>query len=48
MRKYLVQAKNIEITLDIDLQVYGDSLMKNKFRSIIAIEPKSESIKMTM
>ena len=40
----LVPAKNIEITLDIDLQVYGDSLMKNKFGSIIAIEPKSGEI----
>ena len=40
----LIPAKNIGITLDIDLQVYGDSLMKNKFGSIIAIEPKSGEI----
>ena len=37
----LIPAKNIDVTLDIDLQVYGDSLMKNKFGSIIAIEPSS-------
>ena len=40
----LAPAKNIEVTLDIDLQVYGDSLMKNKFGSIIAIEPSSGEI----
>ena len=40
----LIPAKNIDITLDIDLQVYGDSLMKNKFGSIIAIEPSSGEI----
>ena len=40
----LVPAKNIDVTLDIDLQIYGDSLMKNKFGSIIAIEPKSGEI----
>ena len=40
----LIPAKNIEVTLDIDLQVYGDSLMKNKFGSIIAIEPNSGEI----
>lgn len=40
----MIPAKNIDVTLDIDLQVYGDSLMKNKFGSIIAIEPKSGEI----
>ena len=40
----LVPVKNIDVTLDIDLQIYGDSLMKNKFGSIIAIEPKSGEI----
>ncbi len=40
----LIPAKNLEVTLDIDLQVYGDSLMKNKFGSIIAIEPNSGEI----
>ena len=40
----LIPAKNLEVTLDIDLQIYGDSLMKNKFGSIIAIEPNSGEI----
>jgi penicillin-binding protein 2 len=40
----MIPAKNIDVTLDIELQVYGDSLMKNKFGSIIAIEPKSGEI----
>ena len=32
------------MTLDIDLQTYGDSLMNNKYGSIVAIEPKSGEI----
>ena len=40
----MTPAKNIDVTLDIELQIYGDSLMKNKFGSIIAIEPKSGEI----
>jgi len=36
--------KKLKLTLDIDLQVYGDSLMKNKYGSIIAIDPKSGEI----
>ena len=36
-----VPAKNIKLTLDIELQKYGDSLLKNKFGSIIALEPKT-------
>ena len=39
-----VPAKNIKLTLNIDLQKYGDSLLKNKFGSIIAIEPKTGEI----
>ena len=39
-----VPAKNIKLTLDIELQKYGDSLLKNKFGSIIAIEPKTGEI----
>ena len=39
-----VPAKNIKLTLDIDLQKYGDSLLKNKYGSIIAIEPKTGEI----
>ena len=37
-------AKNINLTIDSNLQVYGDSLMINKFGSIIAIEPESGEI----
>ena len=37
-------AKDINLTIDLDLQVYGDSLMINKFGSIIAIEPQSGEI----
>ena len=40
----LKPAKNINLTIDSDLQVYGDSLMINKFGSIIAIEPESGEI----
>ena len=36
--------KKLKLTIDIDLQTYGDSLMKNKYGSIIAIEPKSGEI----
>ena len=38
------KAKNITLTIDSNLQVYGDSLMANKFGSIIAIEPESGEI----
>ena len=37
-------SKKLKLTLDIDLQTYGDSLMNNKFGSIVAIEPKSGEI----
>ena len=37
-------AKNINLTIDFDLQAYGDSLMSNKFGSIIAIEPDTGEI----
>ncbi|MBU87214.1 MAG: penicillin-binding protein 2 [Flavobacteriaceae bacterium] len=37
-------AKNIHLTIDFDLQTYGDSLMSNKFGSIIAIEPETGEI----
>ena len=43
MIRYLSH-KKIKVKLDIDLQAYGDSLMKNKYGSIIAIEPKSGEI----
>ena len=37
-------ANDIKLSIDIALQRYGDSLMKNKFGSIIAIEPSSGEI----
>ena len=37
-------SKKLKLTLDIDLQTYGDSLMNNKYGSIVAIEPKSGEI----
>ena len=39
-----IAAKNINLGIDINLQKYGDSLMINKFGSIIAIEPSSGEI----
>ena len=37
-------SKKLKLTLDIDLQTYGDSLMNNKYGSIVAIKPKSGEI----
>jgi len=39
-----VQGTNIASSLDLDLQEYGEQLMKNKRGSIVAIEPKSGEI----
>jgi penicillin-binding protein 2 len=39
-----VSGKNITLSLDIDLQVYGEKLMQNKVGSIIAIEPATGEI----
>jgi len=36
--------KDLTLTLDIDLQIYGEKLMKNKRGAIIAIEPSSGEI----
>ena len=36
-----VVGKNITLTMDIDLQQYGEELMKNKIGSVVAIEPES-------
>lgn len=36
--------KNLELSIDIDLQAYGELLMQNKVGSIVAIEPKSGEI----
>ena len=39
-----VAGKNLISTIDIDLQQYGEKLMKNKRGSIVAIEPKTGEI----
>ena len=39
-----VSGKDLTLTIDIDLQAYGEELMKNKLGSIIMIEPKTGEI----
>lgn len=39
-----VAGKNISVALDVELQKYGEELMKGKIGSIIAIEPSSGEI----
>ncbi|HSD15229.1 MAG TPA: penicillin-binding protein 2 [Flavobacterium sp.] len=39
-----VQGKDITLTLDAELQAYGEALMKNKRGGIVAIEPKTGEI----
>lgn len=39
-----VQGEDLVSTVDIDLQEYGEKLMKNKTGSIVAIEPKSGEV----
>lgn len=39
-----VSGKDISISLDAELQLYGESLMKNRTGSIVAIEPSSGEI----
>jgi len=39
-----LQAAALELSLDIELQMYGEALMKNKLGSIVAIEPSSGEI----
>ena len=39
-----VQAKNINLTIDIELQSYGEKLMKNKRGGIVAIEPETGEV----
>ena len=39
-----IASKDLTLTIDLDLQQYGDSLMQNKRGSIVAIEPKSGEI----
>ena len=39
-----VRGKNLKLSLDIELQKFGEYLMKNKIGSIIAIEPETGEI----
>jgi len=39
-----VKGKDVSITLDIDLQAYGEKLMQNKRGGIVAIEPSSGEV----
>ena len=39
-----VPGKDLTLSIDIDLQAYGEELMKNKLGSIIMIEPKTGEI----
>lgn len=39
-----VVGKNLTLTLDVDLQLYGEQLMQNKIGSIVALEPHTGEI----
>ena len=39
-----VAGKDLTLSIDIDLQAYGEALLKNKLGSIVAIEPKTGEI----
>lgn len=39
-----VEGKDITLTIDAELQAYGEKLMKNKRGAVVAIEPKSGEI----
>ena len=39
-----IQGKDLTLSIDIDLQAYGEELMKNKLGSIVMIEPKTGEI----
>lgn len=39
-----VTGKDLKLSLDIDLQMYGEELMKNKIGAIVAIEPATGEI----
>jgi len=39
-----IPGKNIQLGIDLDLQTYGEKLMKNKRGSIVAIEPSTGEI----
>ena len=39
-----VSGKNLTLTIDIDLQAYGEKLMENKIGAIVMIEPKTGEV----
>jgi len=39
-----IAGKNVTLSIDIDLQMYGEQLMKNKIGSIVAVEPSTGEI----
>ena len=39
-----VPGKNLTLSLDIDLQMLGERLLKNKIGSVVAIEPETGEI----
>lgn len=39
-----VSGKNLKLSIDADLQAYGEELMKNKIGAIVAIEPSTGEI----
>ena len=39
-----IQGKDLTLSIDIDLQAYGEELMKNKLGTIVMIEPKTGEI----
>jgi penicillin-binding protein 2 len=39
-----VSGKNIQLSLDIELQQYGEKLMQNKIGSVVAIEPSTGEV----
>ena len=39
-----VSGKNLNLSIDIDLQAYGEGLMKNKLGAIVMIDPKTGEI----
>lgn len=44
MDKMPVRGKDLQTTLDADLQLYGEELMQNKAGSIVAIEPSTGEV----
>jgi len=39
-----ISGKNLKLSIDIDLQIYGEQLMQNKMGSIVMIEPETGEI----